>query len=255
MRDDAGFIRAILADPADDTLRLVFADALEECGERERAEFIRVQCAIAADPRVNHAQSARVLADGCTCSLCALRRRERELLWATGGGRHPQFGERPNLFFWAGPALEIVPEGAKYLDYITFRRGFVDSITLPADAFLAHAATLFAAQPVTAVRLSDRQPVPAAPSHGGGWRWYWSARGIAWTGDVDLVGYFLPPALGNYVQSPRRRGRSALYGDREHALAALSAACVAFGRAGAGLPPLNARKPRPAPVPSRPGPG
>lgn len=40
-------LRAILADPACDTARLVYADFLEDNGEPERAEFIRVQCELA----------------------------------------------------------------------------------------------------------------------------------------------------------------------------------------------------------------
>src|SRR5215510_89544 len=45
MRDDAPFLAAIAAEPEDDTARLVFADWLDEHGEAERAEFIRVQIA------------------------------------------------------------------------------------------------------------------------------------------------------------------------------------------------------------------
>lgn len=38
------FLRGILENPLDDTVRLVYADYLEEHGGDERAEFIRVQC-------------------------------------------------------------------------------------------------------------------------------------------------------------------------------------------------------------------
>jgi uncharacterized protein (TIGR02996 family) len=38
------FLAAIIADPADDTPRLVFADWLQENGDEDRAEFIRIQC-------------------------------------------------------------------------------------------------------------------------------------------------------------------------------------------------------------------
>jgi uncharacterized protein (TIGR02996 family) len=41
------FLEAICAAPEDDTPRLVFADWLDDNGEPERAEFIRVQCALA----------------------------------------------------------------------------------------------------------------------------------------------------------------------------------------------------------------
>ncbi len=45
MTDEQTFLADILANPDDDTVRLVYADWLEERAEqRERAEFIRVQC-------------------------------------------------------------------------------------------------------------------------------------------------------------------------------------------------------------------
>ncbi len=46
----AGFLSAICADPADDTPRLVLADWLDDNGEAERAEFIRLQCELAKLP-------------------------------------------------------------------------------------------------------------------------------------------------------------------------------------------------------------
>jgi uncharacterized protein (TIGR02996 family) len=44
MTDAAAFIAAICADPSDDAPRLQYADWLDENGQGERAEFIRVQC-------------------------------------------------------------------------------------------------------------------------------------------------------------------------------------------------------------------
>src|ERR1051325_10099572 len=43
MNTQEAFVQAILDQPDDDTLRLVFADWLDEHGQPERAEFIRVQ--------------------------------------------------------------------------------------------------------------------------------------------------------------------------------------------------------------------
>jgi uncharacterized protein (TIGR02996 family) len=45
--EDHGFIRQILASPDEDTPRLVYADWLEQQGDRDRAEFIRLQIAAA----------------------------------------------------------------------------------------------------------------------------------------------------------------------------------------------------------------
>ena len=52
---DNDFLEAIVANPTDDVPRQIYADWLEEHGENERAEFIRIQCELAelepADPR------------------------------------------------------------------------------------------------------------------------------------------------------------------------------------------------------------
>ena len=47
MSDEAALLAAILAHPDEDTPRLMFADWLDEHGQPERAEFIRVQCELA----------------------------------------------------------------------------------------------------------------------------------------------------------------------------------------------------------------
>jgi uncharacterized protein (TIGR02996 family) len=44
------FLQAICAKPEDDTPRLVYADWLEEQGDTDRAEFIRVQCELEKVP-------------------------------------------------------------------------------------------------------------------------------------------------------------------------------------------------------------
>jgi uncharacterized protein (TIGR02996 family) len=43
LAEDAGFLKAILDNPDDDAVRLVYADWLEEQGNPDRAEFIRLQ--------------------------------------------------------------------------------------------------------------------------------------------------------------------------------------------------------------------
>jgi uncharacterized protein (TIGR02996 family) len=55
MTDHHAFLQAILANPDEDAPRLIYADWLEEQGDTDRAEFIRVQCELAQlsrrDPR------------------------------------------------------------------------------------------------------------------------------------------------------------------------------------------------------------
>jgi uncharacterized protein (TIGR02996 family) len=50
MTDREALFRAILANPDDDTLRLIYADALEEDGEGRRAAFVRAQVELAPLP-------------------------------------------------------------------------------------------------------------------------------------------------------------------------------------------------------------
>jgi uncharacterized protein (TIGR02996 family) len=47
MSDGDALLAAIIANPDDDTPRLIYADWLDENGQAERAEFIRVQCRMA----------------------------------------------------------------------------------------------------------------------------------------------------------------------------------------------------------------
>src|SRR6476659_1135869 len=87
MSDESALLAAIRAAPEDDAPRLVYADWLDEHGQPERAEFIRVQIELARR------------------DAPALRRRQAELL-----------AEHHDAF--AGP---LAAPGLRYV----FRRGFI----------------------------------------------------------------------------------------------------------------------------------
>lgn len=78
----AALLKAIIANPDEDTPRLVYADYLQENGDDERAEFIRVQVALALLPLCG---GGDVVSAG-HCSTCRnvveMRRHARELLGA-----------------------------------------------------------------------------------------------------------------------------------------------------------------------------
>jgi uncharacterized protein (TIGR02996 family) len=114
MSEQDDFLPAVLERPDDDTLRLVYADWLQERGD-PRAEFIRVQVAL-----------ARMAADDS--QLGTLRARERDLL-----EEHAQD--------WCAPlGLD--------LEQCEFRRGFVEAAEIRADQFLKHPEVLLRAAPV-----------------------------------------------------------------------------------------------------------
>jgi uncharacterized protein (TIGR02996 family) len=117
-------LRAVLEEPGDDTVRLVYADWLEEQGnrdDREQAEFIRVQMKIARmSPHdmicerkgtvLKHAGGKMMFEPRCRCGACSLARREYE-----SSKRHLWIGWHKGL-----------PAGSSAL----WNRGFVSEVRL-----------------------------------------------------------------------------------------------------------------------------
>lgn len=245
---DHGLLRAVLADPADDLPRLACADWLEErgrVGDAERAEFVRVQLALAKAP------------DGLCKGFwvhspdCPDVRECNRLMHARDRLRHrasdlldvalPPDGTEAGAV-WAEPLPTL---GVGVYDP-WYRRGFIHSVTLPLDAFLAHAEAVFSWHPVSEVTLSDLGPQAGY----GGWCWHVGSDVDAYAaGSVMLTAGTLPYELFLLVPGECARApggdRSPLlgvkcHGAREAADAALSAACVSWGRSLAGLGPLPA---------------
>jgi uncharacterized protein (TIGR02996 family) len=73
------YLRAILALPGDDGPRLCAADWWDEQGAAERAEFVRVQCELAALDAEALTCESEDRAAAITTRTALLRRREREL--------------------------------------------------------------------------------------------------------------------------------------------------------------------------------
>ncbi|MFO0847159.1 MAG: TIGR02996 domain-containing protein [Gemmataceae bacterium] len=108
-------LRAAAAEPAADLPRLVFADWLEEAGESDRAEFVRIQCALAHDDLVP-SDRVRLLA------------RERELWSSNGQDWTAEFG-------------------CFGVSAITFDRGLPHEVRIGPVEYRAAASQLLAAAP------------------------------------------------------------------------------------------------------------
>ena len=121
MTDENAFLQAVIADPDDDAPRLIYADWLDENGESERAEFIRVQCHLA---RMGNDDQRRA----------ELVSRERELLAAHDA-------------LWTTNTLRIVAREW------TYHRGFIRRVGCNAIDFLERGDSLFALAPVQELRL------------------------------------------------------------------------------------------------------
>jgi uncharacterized protein (TIGR02996 family) len=124
--------------PASDDARLICADWLEENGDHERAELIRVQCDIAAAEKWYQGKIPPTVEES---TLGPLRRRERELLNGVLGLGAEALPAVPGLvrsnlggiYGWyrtVGPDPRTPIEAA-------LRRGFVESVTCTAADWLA----------------------------------------------------------------------------------------------------------------------
>lgn len=113
MTADAALLEPVLADPDDDRVRLVLADALIELGD-PRGELIAVQCAVASNPNQK------------------LRAREQELLQA-----HREK--------WFGPLEHFLRERGAH-EYVV-RRGFVDHVRVQLQGRPGEVDQLFAVAP------------------------------------------------------------------------------------------------------------
>ena len=118
-REHQAFLNAIIDNPDDDLPRLVFADYLEETGDAERAEFIRIQCELTGG--VTEANRK-----------IALEEREKELL-----SRH--------LEAWRVPIR----------GHQKFQRGFVESLWASADNLLQAPAEIVAGSTLRTLRITN----------------------------------------------------------------------------------------------------
>lgn len=224
--DERALLRAVLAEPYEDTVRLVYADWCEENGDAPTARFIRHQIWTPVSP----CRSAPLTA------LVPLE---------------PLVGPLPHLYTrnvsGIGGATVTYPNGMEFW----FRRGFVSEIHLTCAAFMQHAEAIFRAHPVTTAVLTDKRPwvgrysaTDSAPNLWGWWR-------LPERGEAPDI---LPRALmERLIADPRRDGPnptayrpdidtgSVVFFHEQSALDALSGACVAYGRSLAQLPPLEVR--------------
>jgi uncharacterized protein (TIGR02996 family) len=143
----AALLADILANPEDDTVRLVLADWLDEHGDPERAEFIRVQVELASDPyRESLCRETCDPPEFWGCPDRVVRKRERELL----AGPRPDVYENEVVWFNAGDGTE----SWRTMFRPQWRRGFVEAVACEAADWLAHAAALLARHPIREVTLT-----------------------------------------------------------------------------------------------------
>jgi uncharacterized protein (TIGR02996 family) len=134
MNKHEDFLHAVCENPDDEMLRLLFADWLEENGEEERAEFIRLQIEIDRLPDGKNKQK--------------IRSRETELL--------KKYKDE-----WAAPfrQFEVADSFRRFVFGVHFRQDFVWALSLNDEdhRFVDNAAALFRLAPVERVNLFHKR--------------------------------------------------------------------------------------------------
>jgi uncharacterized protein (TIGR02996 family) len=152
MSPDNPFLRALLAQPDDDTLRLAMADWLDENDDPARAEFIRVQIELA---RGVEDRERRIALEKQQAKLLVAHEREwaRPLLEALEGQEDESGG-------WSFPRAKYE---ARYADVwwgcCAFRRGMAEYFHLPAPVINRHGEKLARLTPVRELYLEPWIPI------------------------------------------------------------------------------------------------
>jgi uncharacterized protein (TIGR02996 family) len=246
LTDGDMLLQVIREHPADNLPRRAYADWLEETGDTNRAEFIRIQVQLAELAECEHVDKAQARSN---CPRCDYECRVWHLLV-----KGPDYWAR-----WAEPLpslMRVPPQRPRTpwdMPWV-FARGFVAQVRLTCDEFMGPGAagSIFQAHPVERVDLKDkrarrctwgrREPV-----------WEWTP--IDHTGSKTQVvifegDYSAPPAPRDYLQEARGRLPSAgaefipsclykllqgtptlSYRSEDAARLALSRACVSWGQA------------------------
>jgi uncharacterized protein (TIGR02996 family) len=236
MSDQEGLLRAILEDPEDDTVRLAYADWLDEHDQPERAEFIRIQITLSKDIPCDHCggkgytgyQSYTATCSHCRSAFLALKAREYTLWQA----------HFPTQLDWDLPicgkyAWQVSPraETLSVTPVAILRRGFVDEIRVRASQLFNDHETvksLFTTHPIRAVVLTDRIPDAMFNSKVRLWHRMFIMRNLEDAPSMipAMVWDALPPSLPSEYPEDEWVGK-----DEETARAALAAATLSVCRA------------------------
>src|SRR5579885_16507 len=177
--DDRGFLEAICREPSDRGLRLIYADWLEDHGQEERAEVIRLQIELTtAIPHPDHTILLYRTEPGPAAALTRgelLRRRERELLdncWSfwlheaydslsadCGVSKYPSdktYLLQSNFWYHVHLYDKLRSELGEFI--CSFRQGFTESIYCRSTFWFNWGPKMVLLQPIREVHFIDLSP-------------------------------------------------------------------------------------------------
>ncbi len=225
MNHEADLLQEIIDQPDDDGLRLIAADFLDENGQPERGEFIRVQVALAGVKKCKYSTVTYPNNHCCPpyCLDCrmhaqpkryaALRRREREL--------YKRIDHGLPMLDYAWPQAYLPPlDRLAGLSIGVVRRGFVEEVQCASADFLTHGPAIVRATPLREVRLNDVEPIYYEPNPTVAPMW--------------LIGVPQLSFLSSHLSL------AGAWYNRNNALSDISAACIAWAKSTAVSAPETA---------------
>lgn len=258
--------RAVLETPADDTIRLIYCDALDERGiddDAERAEFIRLQIAAHNQPRTVQGSIERMNLNALGSTVLGRKELDWRRVWvcgecrASGVSYYSQGGADVNVATcarcngtgWEGILCEREDDtwdeqsGRVWGEFkipAVWSRGFISGVTVPLDVFMPYddpqwVRRLFLQWPIQSVTIDGAEPgdnsrVAAMHEEYIQYRWYSGEFGN------DITRGYIPKPLFDIIKQ-----HTLMTPGRDGALRALDMACVIWGRERAGLPFVDPR--------------
>src|SRR5262245_43074307 len=152
--DDPSLLAAICAHPQDDSLRLVYADWLDDHDESDRAEFVRLQVAnpIETTPRWSLDPTC---CHGFVLDPASVRRKDPSLArqLTLYGSRVRKWNGVIHRRLRHGPLYRRIDSRRGLVRGWSYRRGFPCTVWAQVDAVAAHPADVFAIGPIERLNL------------------------------------------------------------------------------------------------------
>ncbi len=238
--------QAVVEYPFDTLARLVLADRLQELGEDERAEFIRIDCEPGG---IGHQDASRLwhrynaehwAADLYAAGLIAVS----PAVWGSAYQENARMAVIRNGFvsevrcpldWWTGGACGRC-QGTGY-DRRDLRLGSDCPDCHGTGRTPGHGAAVVARHPVTKVVCVGAEPfhLTTARDFRERWCWFGRAANVGRAGELPADVFDAVTGFAEFDDS----GRTKRYFTREAAVEALSRALVDLAREGAGLPPIT----------------
>jgi uncharacterized protein (TIGR02996 family) len=220
------FLRDIREHPDDDTPRLIYSDWLEENGQPERAEFIRVQCELeqlrfAREARTGE-YDARDGVDEEWGRVFSLVDREEILLrkhverWITES--------IPPANQFGFPRQRIVTNGILLPDlhfYLFFRRGFINEIHARLKILMLRLQGLVNSNPIEKINAIDKKPYLST---------YEPANYLWRIVDDSDLSFVVPLSIAKYLKGKRNSHWSEYYATQQEAINDLSRGILLWAR-------------------------